>query len=217
MSPRAPLSAWYCRAAALSLVVALAACGGGSKHQAVKHATTSQKLQVPGAHVELRLASINVQSAGPAVNLDEKTKVTVMTQTRQYVEDAIVKPLLSGKKQKGLASLFGPTISAAALGADRAALTDEAVGKVKGDVNAPASQVAMTALVGGDGSVPFIATDFNLNLTSKLGSQPLTIKRHTELTFQKTPSGHWIVTAYRVFAARTVGSKTTTTTTGKKP
>jgi hypothetical protein len=215
MSPRTSFSSWCCRAVALGCVVTLAACGGSGKKHATN--TTAQKLTVPGAKVELRLASIDMESAGPAINLDDKTKTAVMTLTRQYVEDAIVKPLLTGKSQKAYASLFGPTISAAATGTDRAALTDDAVGKVNGEITAPTTQVVMSALVGTDGSVPFIATDFNLNLSSKLGSEPLKIKRHVELTFQKSPDGHFLVTAYRAIATRTLAGKSATTSTTGKP
>jgi hypothetical protein len=163
-----------------------------------------------------------VQSAGPALNLDEKTKVAVMTQTRQYVEEAIARPLLSGKKvRSSYAKFFSPTVVKAASSApDRGALTDEGVGKVSADVRAPATNVAMHALVGADGSVQYIATDFNLKLKSTLDGRPLRINRNTELTFEKTPSGKWLVSAYRVVATRANGSSktsasATTSTTGK--
>jgi hypothetical protein len=217
------LSVLFCRAVAASLVVTLVACGGGGDDdkQAVQKSTT-QKVAVPGAKVALNLASIDVQSAGPALNLDDKTKVAVMTQTRQYVEEAVVRPLLSGKKVRGnYAKFFGPTaVKAATAAPDRGALTDEGVGKVNGDVVAPATKVAMHALVGADGSVQYIATDFTLKVKSTLDGQPLRINRNTELTFEKTPGGKWLVSAYRVIATRSAGSSktsasATTSTTGK--
>jgi hypothetical protein len=217
------LSVLFCRAVAASLVVTLVACGGGGDDDsAAPQKGATQKVTVPGAKVELKLASIDVQSAGPAMNLDDKTKVAVMTQTRQYVEEAVARPLLSGKKvRSSYAKFFSPTVVKAASSApDRGALTDEGVGKVSADVRAPATNVAMHALVGADGSVQYIATDFNLKLKSKLGGQALRINRNTELTFEKTPGGKWLVSAYRVITTRTTGSSktsasATTSTTGK--
>jgi hypothetical protein len=214
-SPRA-LSSFFCRAvAAVAVVALLVSCSGGdddaTKADNTKAAT--QKVTVPGAKVTLRLASIDTQSAGPNLVLDDKTKVSVMNQARRYVEEAIARPLLSGKTvSQRYTKLFGTTVRAAATHADRAALTDEGVGKVTGDVTAPPTKVAMHALVGADGVIQYIATDFKLNVKSKLGKRSLGISRDTELTFEKTPKGAWLITAYRVKAARRVGSGAATAT-----
>jgi hypothetical protein len=220
-SPRAS-SRLFCRAVVAASVLALAACGGGGggEKKANNSKATKQTITVPGGKVTLRLASIDVQSTGNGVRLGEKTKVAVMMQARKYVEEAIVRPLLSGKQvQARYAALFAPGVLAAATHQpDRGALTDEHVGKVSGDVTAPATNVAMHALVAG-GTVQYIATDFNLHLSSKLGSVPVSIGRSTELTFQRSPSGKWLVTAYRITTTRNTGSagatKTTTKTTEK--
>jgi hypothetical protein len=221
-SPRA-IVPFFRRAVSLAVaaaaVSALVACsgGGGKSSKAVNTKASSQKVNVPGAQVTLRLASIDVQSAGPAVTLDDKTKVSVMTQTRRYVEEAVVRPLLSGNPAKvSYSQLFGPTVSRAATHApDSGALTDVGIGKVTGDVRAPATNVAMHALVGTDGFVQYIATDFDLHLTSTLSKTPLRINRNTELTFEKAPSGKWIVTAYRVITTRSSGASAATTKTSK--
>jgi hypothetical protein len=223
MSSRTPLLSWCSRALAGLLVVGLAACGGGDDDDAGKPQTTpSQKVDVAGAHVSLDLASVDVQAAGEAIPLDDKTKVGVMTQTRQYVEEAVVRPLLKGKKAGGdYTKLFAPgVVNAATKGADRAVLTDEQVGKVSADVRGGKTPVAMHALVASDGTIQFIATDFDLKLRTTVAKQPLTINRNTELTFEKAPNGKWLVTAYRVIVTRldSSGKKTaaaTSTTTGK--
>jgi hypothetical protein len=221
-SPHA-ISSLFCRAVAAVCVVALVACSGGDDDEkpAANTKASSQKVNVPGAHVELRLKAIDVQSAGPATILDDKTKLAVMTQARSYVEEAIVRPLLSGKKVRHQYTLlFGPSLSGAVTrNPDRGALTDESVGKVKGDLNAPASSVGMHALVDPNGGVQYIATNFKLRLRSKIGSAPLTILRTTELTFEKSPKGKWLVTAYRVVATRNTGSATSkaSTQTTEKP
>lgn len=223
MSPRTPHFSRCSRALAVVLVAGCAACGGGKSDESTKPQNTpSQKVAVAGAHVALDLASIDIQSAGTAKPLDEKTKVAVMTQTRQYVEEAIVRPMLKGKKaDKRYAKLFAPNVAnAATKGADRAVLTDEQVGKVGGDVTAPKTAVGMHALVAADGNVQFIATNFNLKLRTTLAKKPLAINRQTELTFEKAPNGTWLVTAYRVIVTRLSGSgkqtsSATSSTTGK--
>jgi hypothetical protein len=224
MPPRNPLFSWCARALAVLIAVALVGCGGNDDDDARRNdnsQSAAQKVEVPGADVELRLTSVDVQSVGPGVTLDDDTKAAVMKQARTYVEEAIVRPLLQGGKSKRYAKLFAPPVTAAATGADRAALTDEEVGKVGGDVTAPAAKVAMHALAGPDGSVQFIATNFSLNLRSTLGGKPLSIKRRTELTFEQAPNGGWLVTAYRILATRGTGraggktSAATSSTTGK--
>jgi hypothetical protein len=197
-------------------LVALGACGGDDDDdaRAVDNSKSkSQEVALPGARLRLDLASIDVQSAGPAANLDEKTKVAVMTQTRKYVTEAIVRPLLSGKNVRpAYAELFAPTVSAAATKADRPALTDEGVGKVSGDVRAGRTRVTMNALLGGDGSIQIIATRFNLRVKSDLDKAPLNINRETELTFERTPNGKWLVSAYRVVTTRSSGEGKAATT-----
>jgi hypothetical protein len=209
MSPRS--RALFSRAVVSICVVALAACGGGDDDTSTKannDKASSQEVTVPGAKVKLNLASVDIQSAGPTATLDDKTKVAVMKQTRQYVEEAVVRPLLTGKKVKGAyKKLFGlAVIKPATSGPDRAALTDEGVGKVSGDVRAPATKVAMHALIGPDGVVQFIATRFEMRLKSRLDKAPLTINRNTELTFEPAQNGKWVVSAYRVITTRTSGS-----------
>src|SRR3954452_18794869 len=169
MSSRIPLLPWCCRALAAAAVVGLVACGGADD-KASKQQAASQKVAIAGAHVALQLASIDLQSAGETKPLDEATKRDVMTQTRQYVEEAVVRPLLKGKKAaKQYAALFGPTVAGEATrGADRGALTDEGVGKVSGDVRAPITKVSMHALQGADGSVQYIATNFLLKVRSTI-------------------------------------------------
>jgi hypothetical protein len=98
-------------------------------------------------------------------------------------------------------------------------LTDERMGKVSGDVTAAPAKVAMHALVGSDGSVQLIATNFTLNMRTKLADTPLSIRRLIELTFEKSSNGKWLVTAYRVSTTRKPGSSSAASTskTTEKP
>src|SRR5690349_4807191 len=206
--PLAPV----CRRAAALLCVALlaASCGGGAKKKA--QATTAQNVVVPGSNVTLKLAMAHGESGGPNVNLDKATTTALMAQTRNYVNDAIVKPLLTGKRTAAYASLFSPVVATAATaGTDRLALTDETVGKVSGSVKGPATNVILTGLADTNGALLYVASNFDLNLSVKVKSQPVAIKRHTELTFQKAPSGQWLISAYRVVTTRLAKGATSTT------
>src|SRR5690349_22956631 len=196
---------WRRRAAVLPLRLALAACGGGSNDAKAAPTTTKQKVAVPGAHVTLSLVGIDVESAGPAVQLNNATRGAVMSQTRKYVELAVVKPLLTGKRQAAFNALFAPPVAAQAVTTDRSALTDDAVGKVAGGVRAPNAKVTFTALADGSGNVLYVASRFGLAVSSKVDARPLKINRIIELTFQKT-NGKWLIAAYRVTAVRTLGT-----------
>jgi hypothetical protein len=210
MFPRPSFSPVCRRAAALVCVALLAAsCGGGAKNNAHKTATTS--VTVPGSNVQIKLASVHVDTAGPSVSLDRATADALMAQTRQYVNDAVIKPLLTGKPTAAYAALFSPTVSAAATkGTDRLALTDESVGKVTGSVKGPVVPVTLTALADTNGAILYVASNFDLNLSVNVQSTPVAIKRHTELTFDKS-TGKWLITAYRVITTRLPRGGTPTT------
>jgi hypothetical protein len=206
-----PFSTFWSRAVVIACVAALAACGGGGDKKTDKTSTsktTGAKVKVAGSNVTLKLTGIDIDSAGPAAQLDNPTRGAVMSQTRKYVEFATVKPLLTGKVQKSFNALFAPTVAAAAVTKDRGALTDDGVGKVSGDVHSPTAAVKFTALVDTNGNVLYVASNFGLNVASKIGNRPLRIKRIVELTFQKT-NGKWLIAAYRVIATRNLGSGTT--------
>jgi hypothetical protein len=121
--------------------------------------------------------------------------------------------MTGNKVRHGYTQLFGSALtSAVTRNPDRGALTDEGVGKVTGDLSAPSAPVAMHALVDGGGSLQYIATNFTLRLRSKLGAAALVIRRTTELTFEKTPKGKWVVNAYRIITTRKTGAASAPTT-----
>jgi hypothetical protein len=220
MSPRTSPVGFVRRAVALVTAVAccaaLAACSGDDDDETTRQ-QTEQEVKVPGAKVRLDLASVDIQAVGDATTLDDETKVAVMTQTRRYVEEAVVRPLLTGRKVRGgYGALFGPNVKARAIRADRAALTDEGVGTVTGDVRARPTKVAMHALVGGDGTVALVATNFDLRIRSEIGDAPLKIDRDTELTFEKAGDS-WVVNAYRVVTTRSSGAQRRATTASSEP
>jgi hypothetical protein len=204
---------------ALVAVVPLAACSGDDDDDAAAPPAT-QTIEVPGGKVTLSLARVNVRSAGEAATLDEKTKLAVMKKTRSYVEQAIVRPLLRDEKAgASYGKLFAPGLRGRATRSDRPSMTDEGIGKVTADIRAPKTNVAMSALVDGGGSLQYVSTNFGLKLRSEIDGAPLRINRSTELVFEKTAKGEWIVNAYRVVATRSLGgakgSTSATSDTGK--
>ena len=224
MSSHPSISSRRCRAfacvAALVAIATFAACGGGNKKEpTVKGAVA--KSHVPGSNVSLRVVLSHVETAGPSLSLDKATTSAVMGQTLAYVENAIVRPLLSGKPQAAFNTLWAADVGLAATHtADRSALTDEGVGKVNGDVRAPNTPVALTGLADSNGALLYVAANFKMQVRSSLAGQPLNINRTTELTFEKQANGKWLVIAYRVVAVRAAGKNTTTrtaTSTTRKP
>ena len=108
-------------------------------------------------------------------------------------------------------------MKSAAIGADKAVLTDLDVGKVT-RLSTKATPVELSALAGTLGEILYVATNFNLTVSGMAPTGPLTINRRIELTFAR-PAKTWLVTAYRVQAVRHLSSGTTATTTtgGTKP
>jgi hypothetical protein len=195
----------------LLAVAPLGACSGDDDDAAAPPAT--EKIDVPGADVTLSLARINVLSAGEDKTLDEKTKLAVMKQTRSYVEQAIVRPLLQGKQAgKSYGDLFADDLRRLATRGDRDSMTDEFVGKVTADLRAPKTKVVMSALVDGGGNLQYVATNFGMKLHSEIDGTPLRINRATELIFEKNAQGKWVVNGYRVVATRSAGAAKRSTT-----
>jgi hypothetical protein len=196
---------------ALVAVTPLAACSGGDDDTTAQTPAT-EKIEVPGSDVTLVASRVHVSSAAGKRGLDTGVKRAVMRQTRRYVEQAIVRPLLQGKKAgSSFGDLFAPGLRRLATKADRAALTDEGVGKVSADLNAPKTKVVVNALVDHRGDLQFVATHFGFKLRSEINGAPLVINRSTELVFEQTPKDQWIVSSYRVVVTRRAGSSKTST------
>jgi hypothetical protein len=213
------------RTAVIALVLALAiavigfaACSGGGKHEKKQTAKTTTPTTTARKRVRpLRLGKIVVESAGPKVSLSKTTQRAALALTQQYVDNAVYAPLDSGKIGRRYGALFGDGVRAAATGPDRGALTDLEVGRATA-YSASAPPIALFGLADGGGSVLYLATKTTLQVKARTPGGSITISRNVELTL--APSGkHWIVTAYRVLAARksATASVKTTVQSGTKP
>ena len=205
----------------LVLVLVLAACSGGKKHNA---ATTKPKTKAKAPKVVeiktsvLKVGKVVVESAGAQnLQMDVPTGKAVLAVAQKYIDNAIFEPLKAGRLGGDYASLFDEGVKSAALGADKRALTDLEAGKVA-RLTSTAGPVELSALVGTLGEYMYVATDFDLTVKGIASTGPLTISHKIELTFARTGKA-WLVTAYRVQSVRHSNAGTTTTTTkgGKKP
>ena len=159
----------------------------------------------------LTIGSVDLQRAGAGGSIGAAAKRDVLAAAQRYVNKAILAPLETGKAGRGYADLFVPGIRPAAVGADRAVLTDESVGKTA-TLNEESTPVAMSALTGPAGVLLYVATKFRLTVHTTRGSGAVTIDRNIELTFE--PVNHdWLVTAYRIDVIRHTPARKATSTT----
>jgi hypothetical protein len=157
------------------------------------------------------VGKVALESAGPAAQLDKKTRRTLLERTQQYLDSAVNAPLTDGRIGDGYAPLFERALRRSATGADQDALTEMPVGKVD-SFKATAKPVAISGLADQAGELLYLSTRFSANVKAETAAGRTTITRTTELTF--APDGDdWIIVAYRVLAARKAPSGTTTTTT----
>jgi hypothetical protein len=197
-------------AVALALALVLAACGGGGKkHSSTTTPTTTPKVLSVKTSV-LKVAYVNIQTAGPNVPIDPPTGRAVLGVAQAYIDDAIFAPLKTGKVAAAYPTLFDTGLKAGAVGPDQAALTDLAVGRLT-NLSTVATPVQLSALEGTLGELLYLATGFNLTIKGTGATGRVNIQRHVELTFAKTGS-KWHITAYRVQAVRKSAAATTTTT-----
>jgi hypothetical protein len=199
LSPRATLL--------VALLFALSACGG-AKHKSNPSDNVPKVLAIKTS--VLKVGKVDVESAGPSVQIDTATGRAVLAAAQKYIDNAVFAPLKVGTIGAGYGALFDPGVKAAALGADRTALTDLDVGKTT-SLTTKATPVELSALVGSLGDLMYIATDFDLTVNGAAAGGKFTMTRHVELAF--APRGKaWLVTAYRVNSVRKSVAGTTTTT-----
>ena len=192
----------------VALALVAGACGGGSKHNSTPPVTTPKVLAIKTS--VLKVGKVDVESAGPNVQIDTATGRAVLGTAQSYIDNAVFAPLKVGTIGAGYGALFDPGVKASAFGTDRGALTDLDVGKATSLIT-KASPVELSALVGTSGDLVYVATDFDLSVKGSAASGKFTMTRHVELTFAKTGKS-WLVTAYRVNSVRKSVTGTTTTT-----
>jgi hypothetical protein len=196
---------------ALVLVVCalvLGACSGGGSSDELN--TTGDKNVATVKTSPLAIGDVKVVSAGPPAEIDKKTRDIVLKASQKYLVTAIHEPLNTGQIGDGYNILFDLGVREAALAADRDALTEMPVGKVD-TYTEKTGKVQLSGLADNAGNLLYIGSRFTATIKAETAAGPVTITRSTEFTF--VPSGkNWLVTAYRVAAARKSPTGTTTTT-----
>jgi hypothetical protein len=200
-------------AAAVVFVAALAAvlvsiADSGSK----KKLTVAQpKARPTTKSLTLVVGAVDVQSAGPPATVSPGVRRALMRATQQYFDDAIQGPLRHKAVNVAYTQVFDPGVKGDAAGRDRAALTESATGVIRGAAHLLATPVRIDGLGDPTGKLVLAATTFALQAKANTPTGPLTIRRHTELTFANE-FGKWVVTAYRVTVRRSIGPSATAST-----
>jgi hypothetical protein len=187
------------------LCLVAAACSSGNKHSGANTTTNG----VSSKQSALKIGTVDVESAGPAVSVDKGTQKVVLQAAQQYVDTAMIAPLSTGKLGAGYNALFDQGVRLSAATTDAKTLTDTAVGQATSFTEKP-TPVTLSALADTSGAFLYLATNFTVNVNATLPSGPATIARTVELTFAQSGK-NWSVTAYRVRALRKLPTGTTTT------
>ncbi len=148
---------------ALGLLVAfgITACSGGGKKD------EAGAPPAPGSVQDRRTAlvagKIDIESAGPAVNLPKATKAKLLGVAQSYVDAAVHEPLTSGEIGDGFAKLFERDLREPATGRDKDALTDGSLGKATKYVES-SKPVKISGLADGSGKLLLLSTDVSLQV-----------------------------------------------------
>ena len=209
----------YRRPRAIALVVTLmlaaGACSGGDDDTSKTGSTRGDSPNVSyKGSIDLKLGPTTVASSGDVSTLDRKVAKDVLTTVGDYVDAAVVEPLLSGKQAKNLERFFGLRVYARVQtgGKDRAALSDENLPDIAADVEATADPVGLDALVGSDGAVLMIGAKLSLHVRTKTADGPLAINRVGELILEPAADGRWQITGYDIEVTRKSADGSTATT-----
>ena len=194
-------------AALVAVLVSIADSGSKKKLTVAPpkaaRATTKQLTLVVGA--------VDVQSAGPPATVSPGERRALMRATQQYFDDAIQGPLRQKAVNAAYTQVFDPRVKGDAAGRDRAALTESVTGVIRGPAHLVATPVRIDGLGDPTGKLALVATTFAFQAKADTPTGPLTIRRHTELTFANE-FGKWVVTAYNVTVRRSIGHSTTSST-----
>ncbi len=191
---------WLPRTKAIlaALVVAAAACSGGSG-KAKTHPTATTKT---ASSVALRVTDATVASVGPQVALPADVRDKIAQAVNHYVESAVVSPLRSGTVATDLAGIFTAGAGAKLNGPDRSTLTEEGVPKATGDVSPAAAECKLTALVDAAGQVVLVSAALNLDLRVGVAGGELHLVRNGDLLFAND-GGTWRVAGFDMSVMRT--------------
>ncbi len=181
--------------------ILLARCGSGSSVKPAKRDASTTTTPRPTG-LALRLGPVTVQQTGRAARVRRPVISEVLSSAQQYVDRAVLAPLVHGRVDDGYAALFDSGVRRAAV-RDGPVLTDAQVGRVVGPLQATATPVHVDALGDPAGGLAYVATSFLLQIQARNASGPISIRRLTELTFAYE-GRRWIVTAYRSTVRRSI-------------
>jgi hypothetical protein len=157
--------------------------------------------------LKLVVGSVVVQNTGKPAKVKLPVRRNLLRATQEYVQDAILTPLRTGRVDNSYDAFFDSGVKPAASGPDRPVLTEAGSGIARGPVHAVASPVRFDAIGDQNGNLALVATTFGLTARVSTPAGLLTITRLTELTFENE-FGSWRVTAYDVAVRRRVGATT---------
>ena len=199
----------------VTLMLAAGACSGGDDDTPKTGSTLgdSRNDSYKGS-IDLKLGPTTVASSSDVSTLDRKVAKDVLAAVGDFVDAAVVEPLLSGKQAKNLERFFGLRVYTRVQtgGKDRAALSDENLPDIAADVEATADPVGLDALVGSDGTVLMIGAKLSLHVRTETADGPLTITRTGGLILEPAAGGRWQITGYDIEVTRKSAGRSTTTT-----
>jgi len=165
----------------VTLMLAAGACSGGDDDTPKTGSTLgdSRNDSYKGS-IDLKLGPTTVASSSDVSTLDRKVAKDVLAAVGDFVDAAVVEPLLSGKQAKNLERFFGLRVYTRVQtgGKDRAALSDENLPDIAADVEATADPVGLDALVGSDGTVLMIGAKLSLHVRTETADGPPGCRSH---------------------------------------
>ena len=191
--------------AVVAVVVVVALLAGGGSDSASHGSTTTTGSDK--TNVALQAGNVSADSAGPPVTVPSDLSQKVIGTIGDYLQVATVKPLRSGSPAGDLSGVFaGPALDRAN-GPDRAAVVDDGIPKVTGDLDVVAQPVAITGLGDQDGNLVALTATLAVDVKSKPSGKeaPLHISRSGYFVFTPDSAGNWKVTAYKLGVTREGG------------
>jgi hypothetical protein len=199
-----PVRGWRLFVVACVFVAVVGACSSSSSSPAPglsTPSTSSRSAKVTRSTRRLVLGTVDIQRVGGGGNVTTAVRRAVLATAQNYVDNAVLAPLETGRLGASYAAIFDPGIRPAATGPDRATLTDLAVGRTT-TMNEQATAVAVNALADQTGALVYASTSFKVTVQATTPKGAFTIARTVELTMQPVGSA-WLIVAYRASVTRT--------------
>jgi len=203
----------------VALIVTTSAHNGGKDASRTGAPTSGSEGRPYEGSIDLKVGAISVASSGDATTLDNKVAEKVLTAVNDYVDAAVVKPILSGRPARNIEKLFGLRVlnRIQTGGADRAAISDENLPDITADLEATADPVGLDALIGPDGAVLMVGAKLSLHVRTETADGPITIARVGDLIFEPAADGRWQITGYDIEVTRNSPGGSATTSASTEP